>query len=53
MNNVNNLTVIIVTYLTQKKILIDCRHSINKDIKIKVIENSSSFEFEITRFSKC
>ena len=51
MNNLNNLTVIIVTYLTQKKILIDCLKSINKDIKIKVIENSSSFEFkeEITR----
>ena len=51
MNNLNNLTVIIVTYLTQKKILIDCLKSINEDIKIKVIENSSSFEFkeEITR----
>ena len=51
MNNLNNLTVIIVTYLTQKKILIDCLKSINKDIKIKVIENSSSFEFkeEITK----
>ena len=38
MNNLNNLTVIIVTYLTQKKILINCLKSINKDIKIKIMK---------------
>ena len=46
MQNLDNLTVIIVTYLTQKQILTDCLKSISKDIKVKIIENSSSFEFK-------
>ena len=46
MKNLENLTVIIVTYLTQKKMLADCLKSISKDVKIKIIENSSNFEFK-------
>ena len=46
MNSLNNLTVVIVTYLTQKKILLECLNSINKEVKIKIIENSKNFEFK-------
>ena len=54
MNSLNNLTVIIVTYLTQKKILLECLNSISKEVKIKIIENSENFEFKkeiLNRFS--
>tara|TARA_B100000787_G_C16188361_1_gene295979 strand:+ start:1113 stop:2036 length:924 start_codon:yes stop_codon:yes gene_type:complete len=40
MNNLNNLTVIIVTYKTDYKILKDCVKSIHKNVKVKIIENS-------------
>ena len=40
----NTLTVIIVTYKTNKKILNKCLSSINKKIKILIIENSKKFE---------
>ena len=43
MNSLNNLTVIIVTYLTDKKILLNCLKSIDKKIKVIIIENSSKF----------
>ena len=46
MENLNNLTVVIVTYLTQKKILLNCLNSISKEVKIKIIENSENFEFK-------
>lgn len=46
MNSLNNLTVVIVTYLTQKKILLECLNSISKEVKIKIIENSENFEFK-------
>src|SRR6056300_923155 len=46
MNSLNNLTVIIVTYLTQKKILLEFLSSISKEVKIKIIENSENFEFK-------
>ena len=46
MNSLNNLTVIVVTYLTQKKILLECLSSISKEVKIKIIENSENFEFK-------
>lgn len=41
MKNFEDLTVIIVTYRTNKKILFDCVHSINSDIKIIIIENNN------------
>ena len=41
-----NITVIIVTYLTQKHLLINCLKSIDKRVKIKIVENSNNFELE-------
>ena len=40
----NTLTVVIVTYKTNKKILNKCLSSIDKKIKILIIENSKKFE---------
>ena len=39
-----NLTVIIVIYKTSDKILLSCIKSIDKKVKIKIIENSNNFE---------
>jgi len=39
-----NLTIVIVTYKTDFNILFNCISSINKNIKIKIIENSKKFE---------
>ena len=44
MKNLKNLTTIIVTYRTPKKIIIDCIKSIHKNVKILIIENSNKFE---------
>jgi len=38
-----NITVIIVTYNTPKNIILDCLKSVNKNIKILIVENSESF----------
>ena len=46
MHTLNNITVIIVTYLTQKKLLINCLKSIDNRVKIKIIENSQKFEHQ-------
>ena len=37
MKKINNLTVVIVTYLTDKKILLNCLKSINKKIKVIIV----------------
>lgn len=42
---IDNLTIIIVTYLTKLDIIQNCLNSINKNINIKIIENSEKFEF--------
>ena len=44
MNNLNNLTTIIVTYQTSKKIIEDCIKSIDRKVKILIVENSKKFE---------
>jgi N-acetylglucosaminyl-diphospho-decaprenol L-rhamnosyltransferase len=44
MKKLNNLTVVIVTYLTDKKILLNCIQSIDKNIKIIIVENSKKFK---------
>ena len=44
MNKINNLTVVIVTYLTDKKILLNCIKAIDKKIKIIIVENSKKFK---------
>ena len=44
MHRLENITVIIVTYLTQKQLLINCLKSIDTRVKVKIIENSQNFE---------
>ena len=44
MKKINNLTVVIVTYLTEKKILLNCLQSIDKKTKVIIVENSKSFK---------
>ena len=54
MNKINNLTVVIVTYLTDKKILLNCIQSIDRKTKIIIVENSKNFRnrsYFLKRFS--
>ena len=44
MKKINNLTVVIVTFLTDKKILLNCIQSISKRTKIIIVENSKNFK---------
>ena len=44
MKKMNNLTVVIVTYLTDKKILLNCIQSIHRKTKIIIVENSKNFK---------
>ncbi len=46
MNNLDQLTTIIVTYRTNHKILSDCISSIQKEVKILIIENSNDENFK-------
>ncbi len=43
MKNLENFTVIIVTYNTTEKIILDCLNSIPNNIKVLIIENSDNF----------
>ncbi len=45
-NFLDELTVVILTYKTNEEILNNCLNSIDKRIKIKIIENSKKFENE-------
>ena len=40
----NKITVIVVTHKTKKNIIYRCLKSINKDVKILLIENSKNFK---------
>ena len=40
----NKITVVIVTYQTNRNILLKCLSSINKNIEILIVENSKKFE---------
>ncbi len=51
MKNLKDLTVLIVTYKTDKKILLNCVKSINKRVKILIVENSKNFK-DISIFKK-
>ena len=44
MYNFNNITIIIVTFLTNKKTLLNCLNSIDQRIQVLVIENSPKFK---------
>ena len=46
MHSLENITVIIVTYLTQKDVLINCLNSIDNRVKIKIVENSQNFKLK-------
>ena len=46
MNNIHNLTVVILTYKTNEKTLVDCLNSINSKVKILVVENSNNNLFK-------
>ena len=46
MKNLNDLTVVIVTYKTPEKIILDCLESINSNVKVFIIENSNKFDHE-------
>ncbi|MDC1155434.1 hypothetical protein OAT07_04330 [Candidatus Pelagibacter sp.] len=43
MKNLNNLTVVIVTYKTSENIIFDCLKSITPSVKVHIIENSEKF----------
>jgi len=42
MDNIHNLTIVIVTYRTEEKILTDCLNSIDPQINILIVENSKN-----------
>ena len=44
MYNFNNITIIIVTFLTNKKTLLNCLNSIDQRIQVLVIENSQNLK---------
>ena len=44
MNNLSNLTVVIVTFLTDKKTLMNCLNSIDRRVKVILVENSHKFK---------
>tara|TARA_B110000196_G_scaffold289432_1_gene275047 strand:+ start:674 stop:1567 length:894 start_codon:yes stop_codon:yes gene_type:complete len=44
MNSLSNLTVVVLTYKTDLQILKNCIQSIETNVKIKIIENSSNFK---------
>ena len=46
MKNLDNLTVVIVTYKTSEKIIFDCLKSIDSNVKILLVENSNYFQHE-------
>ena len=46
MKNLHDLTVVIVTFQTPEKIILDCLRSINKEVKIIIVENSKNFIHE-------
>ena len=46
MNNLKDLTVIIVTFKTNEEILFNCLDSIKKEVKILLVENSTNQEFK-------
>jgi len=46
MYNFSNLTIIIVTFLTSKQTFLNCLNSIDKKIKVILVENSSKFKYQ-------
>ena len=46
MKNLDDLTVVIVTFQTPEKIILDCLRSISKSVKVIIVENSKTFIHE-------
>tara|TARA_B100000902_G_scaffold393698_1_gene448457 strand:+ start:1162 stop:2070 length:909 start_codon:yes stop_codon:yes gene_type:complete len=46
MNNIEDLTVVIVTFKTNKEILYNCINSIDPNVKILLVENSDNLDFK-------
>jgi GT2 family glycosyltransferase len=46
MNNIGNLTIVIVTYRTNEKMLTDCLNSIDSQTNILIVENSKNNAFK-------
>ena len=46
MDNIHNLTIVIVTYRTDENILTDCLNSIDPQINILIVENSKNNKFK-------
>ena len=46
MNNISNLTIVIVTYKTNEKTLTDCLNSIDSQTNILIVENSKNNVFK-------
>ena len=46
MSSLSNLTIIIATCKNKEKILTDCINSIDKNVKVKIIENSPKFKMK-------
>ena len=43
-NKLSELTVIVVTFKTDKNILKNCLYSINPKVKVIIVENSNQFQ---------
>ena len=52
MKNLDDLTVVIVTFQTPEKIILDCLNSINKNVNVIIVENSKIFSHEYLVKSK-
>ena len=53
MKSLNDLTVVIVTFNTSRKVILDCLNSISKNVNILIVENSESFidkDLVLTKF---
>ena len=54
MKSLKDLTVVIVTFNTPKKVILDCLNSISKNVNILIVENSESFinkDLVLSKFS--
>ena len=54
MKSLNDLTVVIVTFNTSRKVILDCLNSINNNVNILIVENSEFFidkDLVLTKFS--
>ena len=46
MKNLSDLTAVIVTFNTSEEIILNCLRSIDKNVKVLIVENSNNFVHE-------